>query len=408
MLKKNTAAALATVWAAATLVVWGQGVWAQEQPRAKRIELIASGSVAGDLSDKSGLDGVLDDGKTPQAIFGSWGSGIVYSAKNNLYYAVSDGGPADGFKARVHAIRVLETGGVELVNTVTLKNKAGKNLVGTQSAFGGPEDDLRFDPEGIALWKGRWMIASEFGDILIFNPVSGKCVGKISVPNKFLIPKSARHADKQQELKASRGRQVGRGWEGLAVTPGGKVVAAMQNPLLQDGALDVDLVRVGLSDRILVAEPSGKTREFLYPLDAKENGVNELLAINETLFLAIERDGKAGAAAKYKKINLVDLRGATDISRIKKLPVDPVNAPAIKPVKKSVLIDFLDPQWKIDPQNMPEKFEGLAWGPRFEDGRLRLVVTTDNDFGVRPSNDSRDGALPTLVFIFAIDPQALA
>jgi hypothetical protein len=44
---------------------------------------------------------------------------------------------------------------------------------------------------------------------------------------------------------------------------------------------------------------------------------------------------------------------------------------------------------------MPEKIEGLSFGPALADGRRTLLVSTDND--LIPEN-------PTLVWVFAQDP----
>src|SRR5438093_224604 len=89
----------------------------------------------------------------------------------------------------------------------------------------------------------------------------------------------------------------------------------MQSPLIQDGGLDAANKRKGTNNRILEIDPAtGATREFLYPMEAASNGVNEILAINDTEFLVIERDGNAGTAAAFKKIFKISLAGATDIS----------------------------------------------------------------------------------------------
>ena len=54
--------------------------------------------------------------------------------------------------------------------------------------------------------------------------------------------------------------------EGLAITPDGtKLYGIMQNPLIQDGALNASNSRRGINDRILEIDmATGQTREFLY------------------------------------------------------------------------------------------------------------------------------------------------
>ena len=52
----------------------------------------------------------------------------------------------------------------------------------------------------------------------------------------------------------------------------------------------------------------------------------------------------------------------------------------IVPVERSVYLDFLAPQWNLAGAAMPEKIEGLTFGPTLADGRKTLLVGTDNDF----------------------------
>jgi hypothetical protein len=55
---------------------------------------------------------------------------------------------------------------------------------------------------------------------------------------------------------------------------------------------------------------------------------------------------------------------------------------------------LLDPAFNLA-ATIPEKIEGLAWGPRLPDGRHMLYVISDND--LNPNLD-------TQIYSFAIDP----
>jgi hypothetical protein len=68
----------------------------------------------------------------------------------------------------------------------------------------------------------------------------------------------------------------------------------------------------------------------------------------------------------------------------------------ITPVKKTLFIDLLDPTFNLAP-TIPEKLEGLAWGPDLPDGRHLLYVISDND--LTPTLD-------TQLYAFAI-PRSL-
>jgi hypothetical protein len=89
------------------------------------------------------------------------------------------------------------------------------------------------------------------------------------------------------------------------------------------------------------------------------------------------------------------LNGATDVSGIDSLPAGAL-PPEIKPVTKALFIDLLDPAFGLVP-TIPEKIEGLAWGPDLPDGRHLLYVISDND--LNPS-------LATQIYAFAIDGSA--
>jgi hypothetical protein len=183
--------------------------------------------------------------------------------------------------------------------------------------------------------------------------------------------------------------------EGLATSPDGtKLYGIMQNALIQDNALDSNFKRIGLNNRLLEIDVNtATTQEFLYQLEKKSYGVNEILAVNDHTFLVVERDGKAGVEAEFKKIFKIDISGANDISGIAQLPE--IDVPSgVTPVDKSLFLDLLDPAFGLAGADFPEKIEGLAFGPDLADGRKLLLVTSDNDF--EANQDS-------IIFAFAID-----
>src|SRR4051794_529988 len=160
----------------------------------------------------------------------------------------------------------------------------------------------------------------------------------------------------------------------------------MQNPLIQDGALDSANKRIGTNVRIVTIDvATGATHEYLYQLDSgANNGVNELVAVNDHQFLVIERDGKAGNAAAFKKVFEIDVSGATDVTNVV-LPATGTPA-GVTPVTKAAFLDLLDASFGLKGSAFPEKIEGLAFGPDLADGRHTLIVTNDNDFLGTPNN----------------------
>lgn len=191
-------------------------------------------------------------------------------------------------------------------------------------------------------------------------------------------------ADPAEENSTNKtGRQANGGFEGLTLTSDGKKLFAItQRPLLQDSQPNAEdpKKRLGIYNRIVEIDvQSGATREFVYPLENSTHGVSEVMAINDHEFFVLERDGKAGLDAAFKKVFHIDLTDATDASPIDSLPL--MQLPTeIKPVKKSLLLDFLDPRFGLAGEKCPEKFEGITFGPPLPDGRNTLVVSVDNDF----------------------------
>jgi hypothetical protein len=171
----------------------------------------------------------------------------------------------------------------------------------------------------------------------------------------------------------------------------------LQSPLIQDGALDSENKRVGRNIRMLevtlAVGGGGATQEMVYRLDGPSLGVNELLAVDDHEFLAIERDGKGGDEAKVKRIVKIDTVGASDVSAVDALPGGELPA-GIVPVAKAAFADLLDAKFGLAGAAFPEKIEGLAFGPDLPDGRHVLLVTSDNDF----RSDQ-----PTYIYMFAVD-----
>lgn len=167
-----------------------------------------------------------------------------------------------------------------------------------------------------------------------------------------------------------------------AVSPpsGKKLFAIMQRPLIQDSVAKSGGKRSGIHNRLLEIDlPTGQTKEFVYPLDDEKNGISEILAINEHDFLLIERVGAQRAKARYKKIIYARLDDATDVTKIENLLPNALTE-NVRPVRKSVLIDLLDPRFGLAGAAFPEKVEGITFGPRLSDGRILLMVGVDNDF----------------------------
>jgi hypothetical protein len=373
-------------------------------PRASaEIVLLGKTSFPGDATDKSNLTETLSDG-SPHNRLGGHGSGIAYTCRGNRYVMVNDRGPADGttaFRCRIQLVDIAVAPGAKspvtavLHDTVLLADEEGRPFVGLSSAFDAarPAASLRLDPEGVRVSRaGTVFLSDEYGPFIYEFDLRGKRLRSLPVPAKFLVAKP--HAKEDEEIAANTsGRVTNKGMEGLAITPdGGKLLGAMQSPLIQDGG------RKGVNIRLLEIDvKSGASREFLYPLSSAGLVVSEIVAVNDREFLVLERDSKRGKDAAVKKIFHVDLAAATDIKDRERLPKDALPE-GVVPVRKSLFLDLLDPRLGLAGPDFPSKIEGLAFGPDLPDGRHLLLVTNDND---------HVATVPTWIFAFAVDKDSL-
>jgi hypothetical protein len=389
------------------------------------ITLIGKGVISGSLLDTSGLTGNICQASAPancvpKAIFGGFGSDISYTGHDNVFIAAPDRGPFDGltdvpYLDRFYFLHITTDLGAAfpnirtvLLDTRFLKNQNGESFVGAADSFVVNDElaTLRLDPEGIRVSPhGTFYISDEYGPYLFEFNRQGHLLRRIEVPSKFFI--SAPSADPNAELLGNTaGRQGNRGMEGLAISPDGTTLfGIMQNALIQDHGLNPGTTdRVGLNNRILKIDlVTGETHEYVYVLDAinRGQGVCEILSINDHEFLVIERDNRSNLqtppqAPTRKTIYKISLTGATDVSGIASLPAGALPV-GVTPVTKELFINLLDPDLNLT-ATIPEKIEGLAWGPDLRDGRRVLYVISDND--LNPS-------LATQIYAFAIDPSLI-
>ncbi|HVV99625.1 MAG TPA: esterase-like activity of phytase family protein [Planctomycetaceae bacterium] len=380
-----------------TLAVAVMATVGLQHPLSAEVKLIGTVSIPGTARDRSGLTDELGPGLPHDLLSG--GSGIAYTGQNDRYLVLPDRGPGDGaypYACRWHFARIRvhpeanPPVSFELEKTTLLFSESGEKLTGSAQALDPthPARSLRFDPEGVRLGRdGAVFLSDEYGPYVAEFNLQGKRVRTFKLPAGF--PPQTAAAEPKAELAGSkRGRQPNSGLEGLAISPrGDRLFAIIQKPLIQDGALDAEKRRVGTNLRIAEIDiASGKTREFVYPLESADHGVSEILAINDHALLVLERDGLGGVEAKAKQLFRIDLAGCTDVSGIESLPSRGVPQ-GVRVASKELFLDLLDPRFKLAGAEFPEKIEGICFGPDLADGRHLLIVTGDNDF--RPEAPNR-------------------
>lgn len=366
------------------------------------VQLIGITQFEGTACDRSGQQDKLING-VPHNRLGGF-SALEYTGVGQRYVALPDRGPDDGatgylcrFQVLDIAVNLDETPSVtaKLIDTVSLANEQRLPFTGDASAFSATEAHAgRLDPEGFRFHSsGHFFLSDEYGPQLMEFDAEGCVQRRFQLPEHLTVHNPADSKTAENALNQS-GRASNKGMEGLALTPdGSQLYGLMQHVLLQDGVRDEQGYPVGRNCRIVQVDvATGNVREFVYQLDSPTNGLNEILAISNDEFLVIERDGLPGNLAKFKKIMKIRLAGATPVQDLDQLPVELPES--IRPVAKEVLIDFLSPEFRLTADQIPEKLEGLTFGPRLADGRACLVVASDNDFVE---------TAPSLIYVFGLN-----
>jgi hypothetical protein len=365
---------------------------------AQEAKLIGVGTLAGTTTDQSGMTDLLGD-NTPHNTFGGI-SGLEYLADKDTFVAVSDRGPKDGavdWHCRFHLldIRISDKEVTPSVkSSVLLADTQARPFSGRSTAYA-PTQKLaeRFDPEGIrVLANGNFLISDEYGPHIIEFTPEGEEVRRIPVPRKLLVQNLG--PDKSSENSTNFfGRSCNRGMEGIALSPDGKYLfGLMQSSLLQDSHRDTAGKPSGQNVRLIKMDLTlGTYEEFVYVMESEKHKLHEILPINGNEFLVIENDGEIGELATHKRIYRINVSQASDVRTMPSLPWNGLPT-SIKPVGKKLILDMQDKQFGLA-NDLPEKIEGLAWGPRINESST-LVVASDNDF---------DAAIETKFYIFQID-----
>lgn len=421
-------------------------------------------------------------------------------------YTLPDRGPFDGaidYRNRVHTsnitFRPLTAGSASLPQATTSQNQVtitptggftlrdangvemtgrdpGANTV-TRSGIvypvatdGTAAGHVSLDAEAIAfLPNGNFYVSDEYAAGLYYFDATGKQIGAIqTVP--ALLPRTAGAINFNSTSPGQTGRRNNQGLEAMAITPDNKkLVTILQSATVQDtnGANQ----QTRNNTRILVYDigtnptPANPVGHYVLQLPTFNNNgsggapdrtaaQSEMLALNDTQFLVLARDGLGrGVAANaststtpmFKSILLVDTAGATNLAGTQyETGTTPVAtngtlAAGIVPVQQVELVNMLNPVQLArvgmnitrlpltNPTSIGEKWEAMALAPVLEESAPQdffLFVGNDNDFqgtqiifnGVPATSGAPDGTgnndsillvyrltLPTYV-----DPQALA
>ena len=246
------------------------------------------------------------------------------------------------------------------------------------------KDVWALDAEGIVIGKNNDFWVCEEGGATVWNlDANGKVIHRYS-------PFATQPGAEAEEIAIDtvfKYRKNNRGFEGIAITPSGKVYAIIQSPILYP---DKATGEASLIHRILEINPndnSYKMYAYLNPGDftvgadkikAKDWKIGDLAAINDTSFLVIEA-GISGANIQ-KNIYQIGISNATPVrsgvygSKTLECLKNAVGLASenIIPVTKKLFMDLRANQF---PDSL-EKAEGLTI---INDSTI--AICNDNDFG---------------------------
>jgi len=314
--------------------------------------------------------------------------------------------PFPSYAPKMHRIRV-NGDSIQIIQTTSLRRPDGSTATGlvnptdfgskstesiwsnlpTTSDFSSVtvnKDVWGIDCEGIAVSKNNeYWLCEEGGPTVWRLNSNGKVVNRYT-PYANLA--GAQSIDVQID-PVFKTRKNNRGFEGLAITPNGKVYSIIQSPMLNPNKTDGEKSYV---HRILEINPvNNETKMYAYlnpgvvtdgtnTIAAKDWKIGDLSAINDSTFLVIEQ-GVAGTFAKRNiyKINITNATPITSalyngktVEQLKDLAG--LTAEGIVPVQKTLFMDMKAAGW---PDSL-DKAEGLAIIDE-----ATIAVCNDNDFG---------------------------
>ena len=316
-------------------------------------------------------------------------SSIAYDARRGVYYAISDDqGTIDPVRYYTLSIDVsdgqLDPGDITFLDVTQILDASGM-----------PYAPGTIDPEGLALTHEGQLYYTSEGFSTASPPVdpfvkrmnfNGRQTRALTVPDKFLPDEAG-----------TQGVRGNLAFESLNATPDQRYLfTANEGALVQDGpAANVGqeslarLLQYRLSSGVAgseyvyvvnpVAEPPNPPGAF------SVNGLVELLPLdNVGTMLAMERSFSVGAPGLGNTVWLYEIQtqAATDVSDYFSLyPSGPSQPPvAFTPVTKRLILNV-----ETDLGIVPDNLEGMAFGPALPDGRLPLVLVSDNNFSASQS-----------------------
>ena len=316
------------------------------------------------MGEQTRPSGTAYPGLPKEPRFGSI-SGLAPDPATEQWIGVID----DREHSRIAWLRVSYGKTLEVVPTRMLELRAGRGV--------DPRIVTQADLEAIVSLPRGGFVVSEEGHVVddtndVFQPVLMQLTGDGVVTNVISYPKEF-----QISTTGKTGLRENQGFEGLAVTPRGRLIAGLEQPLLPEPVTTFD--RPG-SGRLIEFVPSGSTfkpgRQWRYMISPTprvegfdetcsdgENGLVELLAISETTLLSMER--------------------SCQMTRDRQFTANTVMLFSVElgagEARKQQLLDFKELEPRLSPL-LPrlENFEAMTFGPIVNGVKTLLFASDDN------------------------------
>lgn len=292
-------------------------------------------------------------------------SSIVYA--KNRFYAISDDKKNPRFYQLEIPVNTKDS--IKITNEVSIKTK--DDLDPESLRFDNTDNSFYFSSEGD--------VKKNVSPAIYKIDTLGNIIKKLPTLPMFQANNGVRHNGS---------------FEGLSLDPNkNSLWLSMELPLKQDGD-EPKLTEGKYPVRISkLDKKTGKLQaQYAYlldkiPLDSKPsgkfvvNGVPEILAIDASHFLVLERAYASGHknGGNTVKIYLIDTKNATDISKITSL-----RKTKYKAVNKRLLFNFETIREQLT-KHIVDNIEGITFGPKLKNGKQTLLVISDDNF--RKFND---------------------
>ncbi|MFF7848546.1 esterase-like activity of phytase family protein [Streptomyces sp. NPDC007910] len=354
--------------------------------------------IPGSVADDRGID------------LGGIGSDLFPAERRGEYWTVTDRGPngqieigkdkrrtfpVPGFDPAIVKIRVAG-GRIQVLKTLPITTSRGTPVTGLPNQPGRdeapyaydastplPYDPNGLDTEGIVRDRdgGFWLV-DEYGPSLVHVSAKGRVLAR-HVP-KGLKLTGADYPVVESLPAIFLKRKINRGFEGLALLPGGDLVLGLQSPLLNP---DEAAGKESRTTRLLRFSPRENrvTAEYAYRFDpvgtvepgqtkTSELKLSALVALGGDRLLVQERTDKAARLYEVRLRRSADILGSVWDAPATRPGLEQLDDPAaarVPVLRKDLVIDL------NTVKGVPGKIEGIA-----VEGSSTLVLLNDNDFGM--------------------------